>query len=109
MNFQKHDLDEYSELMGEMLNVSSISLIKMQDAATSRAEVSAKENVNNGTAEPVKVTTVNTFEDSTNPNNGNYGEVDLDPEPAAPLDAYGCFYRNSLDMYMKMYPGCFAY
>lgn len=29
MNFQKHDLDEYSELMGEMLNVSSISLIKV--------------------------------------------------------------------------------
>ncbi|KNB45122.1 hypothetical protein JH06_4304 [Blastocystis sp. subtype 4] len=94
MNYNKHDLDSYSELMEEMLN----------SAAVSRAEEDAKENVNNGTAVPVEVATVNSSGDSASSNDGNNEGVDLDPEPASPLDAYGCFYRDTLDMYMKKYP-----
>ena len=65
--------------------------------------------MNNGTAVPVEVATVNTSGDSVIPNDGNGEGVDLDPEPASPLDAYGCFYRDTLDTYMKKYPGCYPF
>ena len=109
MNYNKHDLDSYSELMEEMLNVGLLSFVHTQSAAVSRAEEDAKENVNNGTAVPAEVATVNSSGDSASSNDGNNEGVDLDPEPASPLDAYGCFYRDTLDMYMKKYPGCYLY
>ena len=93
------------ELMDEMLNVHLFSFVHRQDAAISRAEESAIENVNNGTAMPLEAAPVNQSDNSVIPYDGNDEEINVDPEPATPLDAYGCFHRDTLDTYMEKYPG----
>lgn len=54
---------------------------------------------------PLEAAPVNQSENSVIPYDGNNEEINVDPEPATPLDAYGCFHRDTLDTYMEKYPG----